>query len=374
MLRQRLIGCNSQNSIDPKNAPAVLLAVPFWEGSFSEYCRIEQLGAVLPITLVIVRLCNATAKVDDDMLKAVAILLSLIIIPGLSAARGSSGTFGAMVSTGCDMPSGWIDIVSRKPRFVVFGEVHGTQEAPELVSRVACALAAQGKSVLLAVEHDVAFDPAYQAAWRQPPKKFAAALLQAGWKGSRDGKGSVAMLDTLKQLHQLAWQGRAIRITAFDGVRDEAQRRKFSALARQGQREAAQADNIRIATDAASYDIVLVLTGNGHARKQPFKRGGIAVEPMAMHLMRIGPTVTLDASFSGGSAWTCELKPRMRPEPGKPIRVNAIECAVHPLGRQPDLGHTPFLSLTASPDANDAYDGFFWLGTIHGSPPAVRGH
>ncbi|MFK3890979.1 hypothetical protein [Sphingomonas sp. NPDC079357] len=328
----------------------------------------------MSITLVIVRLCNATAKVDDDMLKAVAILLSLIIIPGVSAARGSSDTFGAMVSTGCDMPHGWKDIALRKPRFVVFGEVHGTQEAPELVSRVACALTAQSKSVLVAVEHDVAFDPAYQAAWRQPPEKFAAALLQAGWKGSRDGKGSVAMLGMLKQLHQLAWQGRAIRITAFDGARDEAQRRKFSAMPRQGQRDAAQADNIRIAADAASYDIVLVLTGNGHARRQSFERGDINVEPMAMHLARVGPMVTLDASYSGGTAWTCDLKPRMRPEPGKPIRDDAIECAVHPLSRQPDLGHTPFFSLTASAEADDAYDGFFWLGTTHGSPPAVRDH
>lgn len=311
-------------------------------------------------------------KTNADMRKAVVILLSLFLISSASVARRGSETSKAVVSAGCKMPSGWTDIAQRKPRFIVFGEVHGTQEAPELVGRVACALAAQGKHILVAVEHDVSFDPAYQAAWRQPPGKFAAAVLQAGWKGSRDGKGSVAMLNMLKQLHQLAWQGRAIRITAFDGERDTVQHRKFGSLPGHGPREAAQADNIRIAADAGSYDFILVLTGNGHARKQPFERGGIAVEPMAMHLARVGPMVTLDAGYSGGSAWTCELKPGMRPAPGKPISDEAIDCAVHPVGRQPDLGPVPFLSLTTSSDADDAYDGFFWLGAIHGSPPAVR--
>lgn len=306
------------------------------------------------------------------MLRATALLLSLCAVPTISAAKRSSEIPKAVAATGCDMPSGWADIARRKPRFVVFGEVHGTQEAPEFVGRIACALAAQGKSVLIAVEHDVSFDPAYQAAWHLPPDKFAAALLQAGWKESRDGKGSVAMLDMLRRLHQLAWQGRKIRLTAFDGERDDVQHRKFSTLPGQGPREAAQADNIRVAADAASYDLVLVLTGNVHARKQPFERGGRTVEPMAMHLARLGPMVTLDARYSGGSAWTCRLKPGIRPEPGKPISGDAIECAVHPVGVQPDLGPGPFLSLTASSDADDAYDGIFWLGSLHGSPPAVR--
>ncbi|MBD8679423.1 hypothetical protein [Sphingomonas sp. CFBP 13720] len=324
------------------------------------------------MTRRIIRLCSATGKATEDMLRAMVIILSLFIIPNLSAAGRSSETLKAIASTSCDMPLGWGDIALRKPRFGVFGEVHGTQEAPELFGRVACALAAQGKSVLVAVEHDVSFDPAYQAAWRQPPEKFAAALLQAGWKGSRDGKGSVAMLDMLKRLHQLAWQGRAIRLTAFDGERDDVQHRKFGTLPGQRPREAAQADNIRIAADQASYDFILVLTGNFHASKQSFKRGGTAVEPMAMHLARIGPMVTLDARYSRGSAWTCELKPGMRSEPGKPISKDAIECAIHSVGMQPDLGQNQFLSLNASSDADDAYDGFFWLGTIHGSPPAVR--
>lgn len=309
------------------------------------------------------------------MLKSFFSLLSLLLISSTSeAAERKTGPSKTRVQTGCDIPPGWTDIARRKPRFVVFGEIHGTQEGPEFVGRVACALIAQGKSILIAVEHDVSFDPAYQTAWRQPPDKFAAALLQAGWKERNDGKGSVAMFDMLTHLHRLAWQGRAIRLAAFDGVRDDGQRRIFSTLPGQGPREAAQADNIRIAADAGNYDLVLVLTGNLHARRQPFERGGVTVEPMAMHLARIGSMITLDARYSGGSAWTCGLKPGTRPEPGKAISSDAIECAVHPLGVQPDLGHAPFLSLVATSGSDDAYDGFFWLGALHGSPPAMRSH
>lgn len=328
----------------------------------------------MPIALGLVRLSSAAGKVNEDMPRALNILLSLLILPSVSAEGRRSETSKTMAQPVCTLPPGWTDIARRKPRFVIFGEVHGTQEAPDFVGRIACGLVAQGKSVLVAVEHQVSLDSVYQAAWRQPPETFASALLQADWKESRDGKGSVAMLKMLKQLHRLSSQGHAVRLAAFDGERDNVQRRKFSSLPGQGPREAAQAENIRIAADAASYDFVLVLAGNMHASKQPFKRGDTTIEPMAIHLARVGPTVTLDAKYSGGSAWTCELKPGMHPEPGKPLSKDAVECAVHPLGMQPDLGRAPFLSLAASPDVDDAYDGFFWLGTAHGSPPAVRDH
>ncbi len=308
------------------------------------------------------------------MRKALAIFPFLLVFPRVSDAEPNPVASKAALTTACSIPSGWADIAQRKPHFVVFGEIHGTEEAPELVGNVACALAAQGKSILVAVEHNVSFDAAYQAAWQLPPEKFAAALLKEGWNESTDGKGSVAMLTMTKHLHQLAWQGRAIRIAAFDGNRDDEQRRQFSTLPGQGPREAAQADNIRIAANAGSYDLVLVLTGNIHARKLPFERTGTAVEPMAMHLARTGPMVTLDARYSGGGAWTCQLKPGLKLQPGKALSTDAIECAVHDFGLQPDLGPVPFVSLAASSDAAKAYDGFFWLGTAHGSPPAVQAH
>lgn len=114
------------------------------------------------------------------MRKALAIFPFLLVFPRVSDAEPNPVASKAALTTACSIPSGWADIAQRKPHFVVFGEIHGTEEAPELVGNVACALAAQGKSILVAVEHNVSFDAAYQAAWQLPPEKFAAALLKEG--------------------------------------------------------------------------------------------------------------------------------------------------------------------------------------------------
>src|SRR3546814_2334378 len=41
----------------------------------------------------------------------------------------------------CAMPQGWPAIAERRPHYVIFGETHGTREAPAFVGRIACALA-----------------------------------------------------------------------------------------------------------------------------------------------------------------------------------------------------------------------------------------
>ncbi|MEJ8628784.1 hypothetical protein P0F65_00260 [Sphingomonas sp. I4] len=63
------------------------------------------------------------------------------------------------VATPCQVPPGW-DQVDAK--VVVFGEMHGTREAPAFVGNLACALAARGERVLVAVEHDVINDDDFQ--------------------------------------------------------------------------------------------------------------------------------------------------------------------------------------------------------------------
>lgn len=273
----------------------------------------------------------------------------------------------------CTMPAGWEEVARSKPRFVVFGELHGTREAPAFVGRVACALAARGGTILVAVEHNAKQNAAFQHAWQQPHPKFAAALRKAGWAGRNDGVGSEAMLDMLVRLHALKASGRSIDIVAFNDPRDDAQAAKFRDLPGQGGHEAAQAENIRLAAGARPYDHVLVLVGNVHARKRAMDGGGVAFEPMAMRLGPPDRIVSLNMRVSGGTMWACQLAPGFVFKPGEPMPDKAIVCASHPLRDQPDLSRPPFLSLSAPPGAEEAdgYDGFFWLGRVSGSPPAV---
>lgn len=273
----------------------------------------------------------------------------------------------------CAPPLGWETIAARKPRFVVFGEIHGTKQAPVFIGDLACGLAAEGKRVLLAIEHSSTENEAFQRTWKLPQAAFAAKLKQAGWAGRADGVASEAMLALLVRLNGLAQNGYAIDIVAFNGAKDEAQTRRFSYLPAQGPHEAAQAENIRTAEAAKAYDYVLILVGNIHARKRPVERSGIAFEPMAMQLGSPSAVITLNMQTAGGTTWNCQLKPGVQPKPKEEISNDAIACASYPLRANANYKRAPFIALTERSASNtDAdYDGVFWLGTVDASPPAV---
>lgn len=274
---------------------------------------------------------------------------------------------------GCSLPAGWDEVAERKPRFVVFGELHGTKEAPAFLGNLACALVSRGQRILVAIEHSSTKNTAFQNAWKLPQSKFTAALKQAGWAGRFDGVASNAMADMLVRLHSMSRGGQFIDIVAFNGARDEAQASRFSHLPGQGPHEAAQAENIQIAASAKPYDYVLVLVGNIHARKRPVERSGVAFEPMAMQLASATDLITLNMETNGGTVWNCQLKPGVKPDPKKPIGDDAIACGSYPLSGSTDRRREPFIELAQpSVTISDAdYDGVFWLGTVNASPPAV---
>ena len=270
----------------------------------------------------------------------------------------------------CDLPPGWADVAARQTRFVVFGEIHGTREAPAFVGDVACGLAFNGERLLIAVEQDD--DAALQAAWKTPDDRFAAALAGAGWAGRNDGVGSRAMFAMLVRLHRLRAGGRVIDVVAFNAARDADQTKRFASLPGQGPHEAVQAENIR-AADAGRYDHVLVLTGNLHARKQPVTRRGVTFQPMAMRLAPPGAVTSLDMAGADGTMWNCLLEPGTVLPPGTSIPNGAITCGAHPTRGSADLHRPAFLGLGAAPgrEADPAFDGFFWVGPTTASPPAV---
>jgi hypothetical protein len=273
----------------------------------------------------------------------------------------------------CNVPPGWDQVAAQGAKIVVFGEMHGTREAPAFVGSLACALAARGERILVAVEHAAIHDNDFQKAWAMPEASFVPALTKAGWAERDDGVGSESMLAMLVGLHHLARMGRKIDIVAFNGAKDEVQARRFAQLPGQGPHDAAQAENIRVAAARQPYDHVLVLTGNTHARKRPVTYTPIAFDPMAMRLAQSVPVIALNMKSTGGTSWTCGLKPGVVPQPHVPITAADVECAAHPLGKDADLGRAPFIALGSLPgqQPDPDYDGIFWLGPVSASPPAV---
>jgi len=270
----------------------------------------------------------------------------------------------------CSLPEGWASISAPAPRFVIFGEIHGTAEAPAFVGDVACGLLAQGKRVLLGIEFDATRNAQLQAVWRLSDAEFRKQLPAVGWVGRTDGVASRAMFDLLVRLHALKDEGAGVDIVAFNGARDHAQQVRFEKLAGQGPHEAAQAENIADAARASSHDIVLVLVGNFHARRRPVGEGAEQFEPMAARLAPSGKVISLQFRQAGGTAWNCQLKPGLQLRHGDPIPADAIECADHPIQGDAEINRAPFVQLGAFKNvANTDFDGFFWLGPVHGSPP-----
>ncbi len=295
------------------------------------------------------------------------LLVSLMIVSGLVVfAKGGHAT-----SSSCELPSGWVEVEQRKPRYVVFGEWHGTAQSPAFVGQVACALAASGKSVLVGVELGSTFDAQMQDAWAKPHDQFADALRKAGWAGRNDGVASEGLFTMLVKLHALKEKGKHIAIVAFSGPRNAEQASKFAELPGQGPYDAAQAENIATASRAHAYDLTLVLVGNVHARLQPVAFRGSSFQPMAMHLAATGPLISLDMRTSGGTAWNCQLREGIKPEPGKPIRSADFVCENRVVSADP--GQPPGQGIVLQHVADGAYDGTFWLGHVDGSPPAVPG-
>lgn len=309
----------------------------------------------------------------EKIVFCIAALLGLTSCASGSAIGGNEGPVSSFSSIPCAVPAGWAEIAALDPKYVVFGELHGTREAPAFVGSTLCGLAAKGERLLLAVEHSSADNDTLQEIWLLPTAEFSSALPSTGWKGRKDGVASQAMFELVVRAHELSKRGFAIDIVAFNGGRDVAQREKWAHLPSQGPHEAAQAENIFAAGSAKAYDRVLVLVGNYHARKQLLNIGAGEFEPMAMRLSQLGKTISLDMRYAYGSMWNCLMKPDADIEPGQPVPDEAVDCNNHPARGYSDLKQSPFMRLGTFPgdEPGQNYDGFFWLGAINGSPPLV---
>ena len=80
------------------------------------------------------------------MKNSLAALLCLAVqVAAAPAWAGGAPSQSAAASEACPLPPGWDAIAARNPRFVIFGEMHGTEQTPAFFGDVACALATKGE-------------------------------------------------------------------------------------------------------------------------------------------------------------------------------------------------------------------------------------
>lgn len=302
-------------------------------------------------------------------------LLSLAVAAAAPTALNAQEGLSPDSADYCEAPEGWQEVSAIGPQYVVFGELHGTEQAPRFVGTLACALARQGERILVAIEQNAKDNAALQAAWALPASKFEDSLSKIGWAGRSDGVASEAMFQLLSNLHELKESGLPISIAAFNGPSNEEQYRRFAELPGQGPHEAMQAENIRNAAEQGEYDRVLVLVGNFHAQTASTDRNGRAFDPMARRLARYGNVVSLNMHYGEGTSWNCQPKPGVKFSPGVPIAKDNIACGANPTPGTSTYARKPFIQIGTATDQEIAppYDGFYWVGPISASPPQMPG-
>jgi len=230
-------------------------------------------------------------------------------------------------------------------RWIIVGEMHGTNETPDAFLNLVCLAAETRRPVTVALELSAdgqSVIDAYLTSDGGAQARAALLSLPNFTSEMQDGRGSGAFARLLERLRQLKMVGKVKRVMATDiGVSTPS-----------GQdRNAAMAQNW-IAIPASKNGIVLALVGNLHAMRTPITFGKRTIVT-AGSLMPVTQTVTLNVDGNGGTAWNCQ----------------ADGCMVHKNGsaRQAAAG----IGYSTAPDRK--WDGIYELGTATtAAEPAVR--
>jgi hypothetical protein len=257
----------------------------------------------------------------------------------------------------CNPPSGWETVAEAAEGRVLFvGEIHGNTETPDAFARYVCAAAAQGGSTLVLLELPPHLEPAMQDAMvSDDPRTALLAGLEAHWK-TRDGRGSVAMLDMMARLMSLAKTNPQLSIEPFSlfllkefptPEETMAWAASLSPEEIQEQSEAGMAQEIH--RRSAGYDRTIVLVGNVHAYLAMREASSV---PSAA--MRVPGALSLRVVHDGGESW------------------------IHGTGKSGVHSFTaanPYAEPTNAIGQSERYEpyfsGFLSVGPISASPPAL---
>jgi hypothetical protein len=232
-------------------------------------------------------------------------------------------------------------------RFIIVGEMHGTTEIPAFFGDLVCAAHSSGRPVVVAVEaldsEQASIDQFISSDGGEAAKK--AFLQSAIWHLSmKDGRSSRAYFDLFERLRIYSQAGWIAGVAAIQPSERSERTQTGTGY------NAAMAERFRGAARGHANSLVLVLVGNIHARKSPYRFGAEVLTPATADLP---PEATIALNVAtGGEAWNC---------------YSRSDCGVHPVA-----GHAPKRrSVALGPGAPD-YDGTVDLGTPStASPPTL---
>lgn len=243
----------------------------------------------------------------------------------------------------CDPIPGWDQVLAEDARWIVIGEVHGSNETPDIFADAVC-LTAQAGPVIVAVEQPAFDQPAIDTfiASDGGPDARREFLSSRMWNLPKDGRSSIAyfrLFDALRRMHAA---GLVNSVVAFQPT-------AFTKRPTPAEYEAAMADLVMSAAEPGTR--VVALVGNLHAMRTEI-RFQSSYLPMAAHLPA-ELTITLNATGNGGETWSCS----------SPDRCGATSAS--------NVGQVRSRGVDLSKDEGFPFSGVLYLGTATtSSPPA----
>ena len=218
-----------------------------------------------------------------------------VFFPAVALAIGfllsACGRDGAAQAASVDCPA--IAEMLDAP-LLLFGELHGSQEAPALIYALACHVSAS-EDVAVGLEMPAEDQPLLDAFMASSGTADDVRKLLASdfWQKGRDGRSSAAMHKLIEDLRALKQAGRPVALFAFDeqpGTKLE--------------RNVAIANGLRRFRGAHPDVRIIALTGNVHAMQESWIAGETVLTPSGKLLADLQP-VSVFVSYPAGTIWAC---------------------------------------------------------------------
>ena len=228
---------------------------------------------------------------------------------------------------------------------LLFGEIHGSVEAPALIENISCSLS-KSQPVAVGLEYpssDQNLILAYLASGGTTADKEK--LLDTYfWQKNIDGRSSTAMLQLIERIRTLKNAGHQIDLFAFDDQPGT-----------ELERNVAIANGIRRFHTSHPKVKIVALMGNVHAMQAPMGSGEERMLPSGYLLKDLEP-VSILVQYPKGTIWACF----------------SGDCRIHDLAPRTVSSDPPGFRSGAS---LQGYSHSYLLPSITASPPAIfQGH
>ena len=235
-------------------------------------------------------------------------------------AAGSAG------ATCAPLPGASALIANPATRYIVVGEMHGSNEEPRLFGELVCHAIADGRQVVVGLERSTSEQAALDGVLMSSDPQGARARLlrEPTWTDVWDGRSSGAMVDLLVALRALRAAGGSLQVIALDGPVTSSEA---------GARDKVLGRSILTAGEKNPGRLVMVLMGNAHTMLNPI----FGYTTAAMLLPR-QQTVALEITDAGGSVWAnvgagCGPTANgLQGEPGTSAKGIYLDASLAPIG------------------------------------------